>query len=383
MTNEQFFQQILDYADVKINGDRPWDIQILDDAVYDRVLEHGSLGFGESYMDGLWTSDAIDEMISRVLHAHIEEKLGIATKLKVGFKAGKVKLKHLFNAQSIERSSQDVPFHYDLGNDLFEVMLDKRMTYTCAYWQGKHGAEYLDEAQEAKLDLVCRKMGLESGMRVLDIGCGWGSFMTYAAEKYGVICDGLTLSKEQAALGQQRANNKNLPVNFILQDYRLHTTEQPYDRIVSIGMMEHVGPDNYHDYFKAAFSLLKEDGIFLLHTIGSPESKSEADAWIHKYIFPNGVIPSMCQIGAAAEDYFNIEDVHNIGPDYDTTLMAWCEKFEQAWPTLADKYGEKFHRMWRYYLLSCAGAFRCRDLNVWQFGLTKKGAELPHSVRAA
>ncbi|WP_419205599.1 cyclopropane fatty acyl phospholipid synthase [Photobacterium leiognathi] len=380
MRNDQIFQNILDFADVKINGDRPWDIQIHNEAVFDRVLKDGSLGFGESYMDGLWDCDAIDEMISRVLHAGIEDKLATTTKIQLGLKAGASKLKHLFNPQSVERVTKDVPFHYDLGNDLFEAMLDPRMTYTCAYWKD---SDDLKSAQEAKLDLVCRKMGLQPGMRLLDIGCGWGSFMMFAAEKYGVICDGLTLSKEQAALGQARADEKGLPVNFILQDYRLYHPEQPYDRVVSIGMMEHVGPENYEDYFKAAYSFLADDGIFLLHTIGSPKSKSATDPWIDKYIFPNGVIPSMAQIGASAEDYFNIEDVQNIGPDYDKTLVAWNENFEAAWPKLADKYGERFYRMWRYYLLSCAGAFRCRDLNVWQFGLTKKGAELPVSVRAA
>ncbi|MCD9537745.1 cyclopropane fatty acyl phospholipid synthase [Photobacterium carnosum] len=379
MTNEKFFENLLSHADVIINGSRPWDLHVHDERLYDRVLTDGSLGFGESYMDGWWSCDAIDEMINRILHARIDEKLDLSTKLAVGLKIGASKVKHLFNHQSIDRVTKDVPFHYDLGNDLFESMLDKRMTYTCGYWKD---AIDLDSAQEAKLDLVCRKMGLKSGMRLLDIGCGWGSFMNYAAEHYGVICDGLTLSKEQAALGQQRADDLNLPVRFIVQDYRLHKPERPYDRVVSIGMMEHVGPDNYPDYFQAAYRYLAEDGIFLLHTIGSPDSKTETDAWINKYIFPNGVVPSMTQIGSAAEDYFNIEDVQNIGPDYDKTLVAWNEKFEQNWPEISERYGEKFYRMWRYYLLSCAGAFRCRDLNVWQFGLTKKGAELPLCVRS-
>ena len=375
MSNYSIFEQLLSKADITINGTRPWDIQIHSDEVYERLLRDGSLALGETYMDGLWDCESIDEMINRILKARLDEQVTTAEKMKLGAK----KLKQFFNPQSIQRSKEDVSYHYNTGNDLFEKMLDKYMAYTCAYWRN---TDSLDVAQEQKLDLVCRKLGLEPGMRVLDIGCGWGSFMNYAAKHYGVICDGLTLSAEQVAMGKEKC--AGLPINFILTDYREFQPEKPYDRIVSIGMLEHVGPDNYDDYFKCAERFLASDGIFLLHTIGGDVSNrsEDTDPWIRKYIFPNGVIPSIAQLGKATEKRFNIEDLHNIGPDYDKTLMAWHENFEAAWPELSEKYGERFYRMWRYYLLSCAGGFRSRQLGVWQLALTKDGRAYPDCVRA-
>lgn len=375
MSNFDLFQNMLSKADIKLNGDRPWDIQIYDEAVFDRVLQHGSLGFGEAYMDGMWDCKQLDVMLDKIIRAHIDQQVSTMTKLKLGA----AKVKQFFNPQSILRAKKDVSYHYDTGNDLFEAMLDKNMAYTCAYW---HDADNLDEAQDMKLDLICRKLNLQPGQRVLDIGCGWGSFMRYAAQNYGVICDGLTLSAEQAKLGEERC--KGLPVNFILQDYREYQPEQPYDHVVSVGMLEHVGPDNYATYFQCAKRFLADDGIFLLHTIGGNVSNTvnECDPWIRKYIFPNGVIPSLAQLGKATEQLFNIEDLHNFGPDYDKTLMSWAQRFDQSWPELASKYGDKFYRMWRYYLLSCASAFRARDLNLWQLALTKVGHDHPDCVRA-
>lgn len=377
--SQEVLQQILDYADIKINGDRPWDIRVYDDKFYDRVFQDGALGFGEAYMENYWSADSVDELVYRLLSSHIEERLTSSDKIKIGFKVGASKVKRIFNRQTVKDVARDVPFHYDLGNDLFSKMLDSRMAYTCGYWKD---ATNLEEAQEAKLDLICRKIGLKPGMHVLDIGCGWGSFMNYAAEKYGAICDGITLSKEQAKLGQEIANAKNLPVTFIIEDYRKYQPENKYDAIVSVGMIEHVGPQNYLDYFKCANSFLKDNGIFLLHTIGNTESVTSTNPWIDKYIFPNGVIPSMTQLAGAMENIFNIEDVHNIGPDYDKTLMAWYANFEKAWPELKNKYGDKFYLMWKFYLLSCAAGFRAREINVWQFGLTKIGTKHPDQVRA-
>ncbi|ROR97910.1 cyclopropane-fatty-acyl-phospholipid synthase [Sinobacterium caligoides] len=376
MSNREIFENIFNEADVKINGDRPWDIVVHDDKVFDQIMLQGSIAFGEGYMDGLWDCERIDELLNRLLKINVEEKVGALNKIKVGLS----KIKSFVNPQSIAKVKQDVPFHYDLGNDLFELMLDDRMAYTCAYWKD---ASNLNEAQEAKLDLICRKLNLQPGMRLLDIGCGWSSFMNYAAEKYGVICDGLTLSVEQQQLGQKMANDNNLPVNVILQDYREFKPEQAYDRVVSIGMIEHVGPSNYDDFFKCASSFLVDNGVFLLHTIGSPHSQHSVDPWINKYIFPNGVVPSMARLGSSIEGLLNIEDIHNFGPDYDKTLVAWEANFEKNWDKISSQYSEKFYRMWRFYLLSCAGAFRSRDLSLWQIALTKIGAELPVYVRAS
>lgn len=379
MNKAHLFQNVLDIADVKINGSRSWDLIVHDDNLYDKVLTDGSLGFGEAYMDGMWECENIPEMISRLLKADILDQIDTREKFNLGVKIASSKIKKAFNLQNITRSKKDVSYHYDLGNDLYSAMLDKRMTYTCGYWKE---SQTLDQAQEAKLDLLCRKLNLKKGMRVLDIGCGWGSFMFYATEKYGVICDGLTLSKEQADYGQSLVQREQLSTNFIVQDYREYTTDKKYDRIVSVGMLEHVGPKNYREYFKKSAQLLKDDGIFLLHTIGGTISSQGTNPWVDKYIFPNGVIPSISQIGSAIEGLYNIEDLHNIGPDYDKTLCAWHDNFNDNWDRLNNKYDERFYRMWRYYLLSCAGAFRCRSLNVWQFGLTKIGVTKPEAVRA-
>lgn len=374
-SNWNLFSNLLSKAGITLNGDKPWDIQIKDERTFDKVIESGSLGFGEAYMENMWECDSIDEMISRVLKAKIDQKITTSEKLKIGAK----KIKSFLNPQSIKRVKEDVPFHYDLGNDVFENMLDKYMTYTCAYFKD---TEDLEEAQENKLDLVCKKMGLKPGMRILDIGCGWGSFMKYAAQNYGVICDGLTLSKEQKKMGEEKC--ASLPINFILQDYREYEPTTKYDRIISIGMVEHVGPENYKDFFVCANKFLKEDGLFLLHTIGGVVSSTTADCdpWIRKYIFPNGVIPSVAQLGSSMEKKFNLEDLHNIGAHYDKTLVAWFNNFDDSWDQISEKYGEKFYRMWKYYLLSCAGAFRSRDLNTWQLVLSKIGTEHPTFSRA-
>jgi cyclopropane-fatty-acyl-phospholipid synthase len=249
-------------------------------------------------------------------------------------------------------------------------MLDKRMLYTCGYWAA---VDNLDAAQEAKLDLVCRKINLEPGMTVLDLGCGFGSFAKYAAEKFGVQVKGVTVSKEQVQLGAELC--QGLPVEIRLEDYREVTGK--YDRVISIGIMEHVGYKNYRTYMEKANQCLKDDGIAFIHTIGNNISSTTSNAWITKYIFPNSMLPSIAQIARAMEGLFVMEDWHNFGQHYDKTVMAWHANFEAAWPELKDKYGERFYRMFRYYLLSCAGAFRARNIQLWQIVMTKPGRDCP------
>ncbi len=353
-------EEMLVHADIRVNGNRPWDIRIHDDRTIERALGYGNLGLGEAYMDGWWDADSLDEFFYRLLSHGIAKRI---QPLRLIFHALRVRL---LNLQSTRRSWQVGEAHYDIGNDLYQAMLDRRMTYTCGYWAE---AQTLEEAQEAKLDLICRKLQLEPGMRMLDIGCGWGSLMQFAAERYGVECVGLTVSKEQAALGAERC--KGLPVEFRVQDYR--EFDEKFDRIASIGMFEHVGRKNHRVYMEMANRCLTDEGLFLLHTIGKLRTDSTPDAWIDKYIFPNGDLPSMAQIGAATEELFVIEDVHNFGADYDRTLMAWHANFEAAWPRLRHRYDHRFYRMWRYYLLSCAGAFRARDIQLWQIVMSKNG----------
>ena len=358
--------ELLAEADVQLGGDRPWDLRFHHPETAERILARGSLGLGESYMDGWWDCDRLDEFFARVLAARLDEKVGNTTMIVQGLRA------RLFNLQNMRRAWQVGQEHYDIGNDLFEAMLDEHMAYTCGYWAE---ADNLSDAQTAKLDLICRKLGLQPGMTMLDIGCGWGSLMRYAAREYGAHCSGVTVSKEQAEYGAARC--QGLPVEFVLKDYR--EIDGRYDRVASVGMFEHVGRKNHRTYFEVARRVLADDGLFVLHTIGKNRRGVPTDPWIDRYIFPNGDLPSLGEIADAAEPFFVVEDVHNFGADYDRTLMAWHANFEAAWPQFAEKYGERFYRMWRYYLLACAGTFRARTTQLWQIVLSPDG--VPGSYR--
>jgi len=363
--SESLLLELLESAGIRINGKDPWDIRVRDPRFYERAFREPHLALGEGYMDGWWDCEAIDQFIDRVLRARLSEKIQGSWKVMAHSLQAR-----LFNLQTTSRAYEVGQKHYDLGNDLYCAMLDKRMNYTCAYWKN---ASNLDEAQEAKLDLVCKKIGLEPGMKVLELGCGWGSFAKFAAERYGAHVLGVTVSKEQVALGMEMC--KGLPVELRLQDYR--TVEGKYDRVISIGIMEHVGFKNYRTYMQVADRCLIEGGIAFIHTIGGNKSTTIGDPFSARYIFPNGMLPSIAQLGNAMEGIFIMEDWHNIGPNYDPTLMAWCANFDRAWPSLKEKYDERFRRMWRYYLLSSAGGFRSRTLELWQIVMTRVGTSQP------
>ncbi len=362
-TQKQWIEKLLAIADIKINGSNPWDIQVKNPALYNRVLSQGSLGLGESYMDGWWECQELDQFFYRLFSANIPDQVKVS--LPVIF--GVIKAK-LFNLQAVTRAFEVGQKHYDLGNDFFEKMLGESMAYSCGYWKE---ATDLDSAQFAKFDLICRKLNLQPGQRILDIGSGWGGFTKHAAKNYGVKVVGVTVSKEQAKFAEDFC--KGLPVEFRLQDYR--TLNEKFDHIVSVGMFEHVGPKNYKTYMKLAKKCLKEDGLFLLHTIGWPISENSFDPWLGKYIFPNAALPSLKQISDSAESLFIIEDVHNFGTDYDKTLMAWDKNFEENWPKFKQEYGERFYRMWKYYLFLCAALFRSRKTQLWQVVLSPDGVK--------
>jgi cyclopropane-fatty-acyl-phospholipid synthase len=370
MKNDNYKKLINDFvkpAGLKINGNQPWDVKINDPDVYKIILTGDTIALGEAYMDGKWDCDQIDELIHRLMTNNLVD--AVTTKAKIKLALGVVESKLFSHHNSKAKAFKVAETHYNLGNDLFQAMLDDRLVYTCGYWSGTPAAKTLNEAQEAKLDLVCRKIGLKAGMKVLDIGGGWGSFAKFAAEKYKAEVVNVTVSKEQVALANELC--KGLTVENRLQDYR--DIKGKFDRIVSIGMFEHVGYKNYRTYFKVAARCLKEDGIFLLHCIGANKSVTGTDPWIEKYIFPNSMLPSIEQIGKSIEDLFIMEDWHNFGPDYDKTLMQWYKNFQKAWPKLKENYDERFYRMWRLYLLSCAGLFRARHTQLWQIVLSPKG----------
>jgi cyclopropane-fatty-acyl-phospholipid synthase len=360
---EKTIRDLLALTDIKINGKNPSDIQVHDPTFYQRVLSSGPLGLGEAYMDGLWDCEALDDLIYRLLRADLEHRIS-PLKLLLPVIQSKI-----VNLQSPRRAFHIGEHHYDVGNDLFKLMLDPRMTYTCGYWKE---ADNLNDAQEAKLDLVCRKVGLQPGMRVLDIGCGFGSFAGFAAERYGVEVVGITISREQIKLGKELNNDPAIDLRF--QDYR--DINEKFDRIVSIGMFEHVGPKNYRTFMKVVERCLNDDGLFLLHTIGTNTRALAVDPWTNKYIFPGGVLPVFHQIAAAVEGVFIMEDMHNFGTHYDPTLLAWMANVDKHRDEItALGYDERFYRMWRYFLLPAAGSDRARRNQLWQIVYSKRGLD--------
>lgn len=354
-------EDLLAQANISINGVQPYDIQVHNPELYSRIIQDGSLGLGESYMDGWWDCERLDILFCKILRAQLDKKAPSNFKNLI-----RIAIAKLRNFQSKKRAWMVGEEHYDLGNDLFSLMLDPYMQYSCAYWKD---AENLEQAQLHKLDLICRKLDLKPGMSVLDIGCGWGGLAEYAAKNYHVKVTGITISKEQQKLAMERC--QGLDVKILLTDYR--DIYDQFDRVVSIGMFEHVGPKNYETYFNVVRRNLKTDGVFLLHTIGSNSTMLNADAWTSKYIFPNGCLPSIENIAHHSSGKFIMEDWHNFGADYDLTLSAWYQRFIEIWPQIESNYSERFKRMFSYYLNACAGAFRARDLQLWQIVFSPEG----------
>lgn len=355
-------ETLLSLADVEIGGSRPWDIDVHYEEFYTQIMTKGSLALGQSYMEGWWDCPKLDEFFCKILTANLDSMVKPLTCYFPALKAW------IINLQKPSRAFQIGEHHYDIGNNLYELMLDKLMIYSCGYWEN---ANTLDEAQEAKLDLACQKLHLEPGMKVLDIGCGWGGAAKFIAENYQVDVVGVTVSKLQAKLAREMC--KGLPVDIRLQDYR--DIRETFDRILSIGMFEHVGAKNYSTYMQVVRGCLKDDGIFLLHTIGGNKAAVSIDPWIERYIFPNTMLPSPKQICSAIENIYVLEDWHNFGVDYDKTLMHWFDNFHENWDRLKENYDDVFYRMWKYYLLSCAGSFRARRNQLWQIVLSPKGLD--------
>ncbi len=353
---ERTYTRLFSNADIRINGRRDWDLLVRDKRLFRRLALQGSLGLGESYVDGWWDSPHLDQFFTHLMSAELDRQV---VNLPRTFAVVSALVRNL---QSLGRSGQVGAVHYDIGNDFYREMLDHRMVYTCAYWRD---ALDLDTAQEHKLELVCRKLHLKPSMTVLDIGCGWGSFARYAAEKYGAKVVGVTISAEQAAYAREYC--AGLPVEIRLQDYRF--VDQKFDRIVSLGMFEHVGHKNYRTYMECVGRNLTDDGLFILQTVGRIERGTGVDPWVTKYIFPNSEVPTLDRICNAITDRLRLEDLENFGTDYDKTLMAWFENFEHAWPQFEKTMPPDFYRLWKYYLLLFAGIFRARRLQLWQLVL--------------
>ena len=364
-------------ANFRFNGKQPWDMQVYAAEAYQRILAGGSLGLGESFIDGQWDAAQVDELINRILRARVDNKLHHSLRLRLVLAGISGYLRNrLRNRQTRRRAREVGERHYDIGNDIYRAMLDPSMSYSCGYWEF---ADNLAAAQQAKLDLICRKLKLQPGDSLLDIGCGWGGLAEFAARNYAARVTGITVSKEQAALARERLSG--LPATIELMDYR--ALKGQFDKVVSVGMFEHVGPKNYRTFFRKTRKLMKPEGLFLLHTIGEYRTSTRGEPWIYKYIFPNGKLPSAKRIATSFEGLFTLQDWHNFGPDYDRTLMAWWENFDRAWPELKGAhYDEHFYRMWKYYLQCCAGFFRSGRGQLWQIVFSGSGLrETYRSVR--
>ena len=362
--SQRLIQDILDTAGIELNGRNPWDIQVHDKRFYSRLLKNPSLSAGESYMDGWWDCDRLDELFCRIMIAQSQIKFRDWHFLFRNLK------NYIFNLQTIKHSREVAKTHYDLDNQLYIRMLGASMAYTCAYWKD---ASCLDQAQNNKYDLVCHKLSIKPGDNILELGCGWGGFAKFAATKYACTITSVNISEQQVMFARELC--AGLPITVHQADYRdmtlYNSRNIQFDKVVSIGMCEHIGSKNYAGFMRIAHEQLKNNGLFLLHTIGNNKTYGSLDPWINKYIFPNGAIPSIKQLGGSMENYFVMEDWHNFGKDYDKTLMAWYENFNTNWPELSARYDQRFYRMWVYYLLSCAGTFRARDLQLWQIVLSK------------
>jgi cyclopropane-fatty-acyl-phospholipid synthase len=366
---EHIVRRLLSQAGVQIDGKNPWDIRVHNNGFYRLAVIYGTLGLGESYMNSWWSCEAVDQLFERLVRAELHIKAGIPLRYKLMALTAR-----LVNMQTRPRALKVIKAHYNVDSQIILSFLDEYKQYSCAYF--KETTE-LDTAQKQKLDLICRKLKLSPSDHLLDIGCGYGGLARYAAEHFGCTVTGITPSVEQIAFAREFC--KGLNVQFLQADYR--DLAGSFSKIASVGMFEHVGNKNYRTFMRIVHRLLKDGGLFLLHTIGGNTSVHSNDPWIEKYIFPNGMLPSVQQIAKSAEKLFVIEDLHNFGQYYDNTLMAWHKAFVMNWPKFRERFDQVTFRKWTYYFLHLAGAFRARKNQLWQIILSKGGIAGYLSVR--
>lgn len=379
---QKVVSEVFKAAGVRIGAKGSHDLAVNDPAFFRRLLGDPLLQFGETYMDGLWDSPAVDEVVAKLFSAERDGRISTVLPLwRVPGLAGLALIRHgyryirdrLTNRQTRARSTTVAEEHYDAGNELYRLMLDPTLTYTSGVWAPGYT---LEDAQNAKYDLIARKLGLKPGQRVLDIGSGFGGFARFAAKNYGAKVTGITISIEQ--LKAARALSAGVEgVEFLYSDYRDIPHRFPkdaFDHVVSIEMIEAVGPKNLAEYFQAAHAALKDGGRFVIQAIANNRDVFNNNPWAGKYIFRDGVAPSTEQVDKAARRAFGRPvDRQRITGHYDKTLMAWHENFTRAWPQLKGEYGERFKRMWDFYLLAAAGLFRAGDIQLDQTVYVKGG----------
>ena len=350
-------------------------LRFADKAAQTAVVLNPTLRFGELYMDGRVTVDegtiydALAVICQNIDYLERIWWLEALTTLRG-------RLQHIFKANSSVRARRNVAHHYDLDRRLYKLFLDDDMQYSCAYFE--NGAATLDDAQLAKKRHIAAKLMIEKGDRVLDIGCGWGGLALYLARICGAKVTGITLSREQLAFARERAGEagQSSGIEFRLQDYR--EIDERFDKIVSVGMFEHVGPEFYATYFQQIAKLLQPSGMALIHTIGSSRAQYEPDPWINKYIFPGGYIPALSTIMPAIERAgLYVTDIEILRLHYAETLRAWRARFLSHRAEAATLYDERFCRMWEYYLAASECAFRYTGEVVFQIQLARKVDTVP------
>ncbi len=361
---ERWVRSRLEPAGIRFNESGELNIQVNNAQFYRRAALLGSLGFGESYADGQWECDHLDKVIARILLYSVNRS-GLA---HIGIQLRSM----LFNRQSVLRSKRVARQHYDVDTTIFELMLDPYLQYTCGYFAN---TDNLDQAQIDKMAMIIQKLCLKPGDSLLDIGCGWGGFARFAAENFGIKVSGLSISQSQLAYA--RTLCKGFDCEFKYGDYRhLHEIyPQKFNAISIIGVTEHIGYKNFKNLYKVMRSRLQEGGLALQHSITRMKSTVHVEPFIDRYIFPGGMVPSVEQLAHSMAGEFVLEDVHNFGADYDQTLMAWDQnmKLAQAKIEAMPGFGQRFYRIWSYYLQSCAALFRVRQAQVMQYVLSPQG----------
>ncbi|MDD2958688.1 MAG: cyclopropane-fatty-acyl-phospholipid synthase [Lachnospiraceae bacterium] len=343
-------------------GDPVFTVKLKEAVPIAELLKSTSLALGEAYMRG-------DLEVEGNLYEALDHFLGQMGKFSTDQKALK---KLMFTSITKSSQKQEVASHYDIGNDFYKLWLDKTLSYSCGYFLREDDTLY--QAQLNKIDHTLKKLYLKEGMSLLDIGCGWGYLLIEAAKKYKIHGTGITLSEEQYKEFQKRIEEEDLQeyLTVELMDYRdLPKYGRQFDRIVSIGMLEHVGRDHYRLYMECANQVLKPGGIFLLHFISALQ-EHPGDSWIKKYIFPGGVVPSLREMISCMGDFnFHTLDVENLRLHYNRTLLKWLKNFEENLGEIRKMFDETFIRMWRLYLSACAATFHNGIIDVHQILMTK------------
>lgn len=353
---------------------QPVTIKLHNRAVYRRLVLNPALQFGEAYMDGSLTIEEgslYDALV--VFLSNLQQQ---RPKLMAGLDHVRVLLRRFHQYNPASRSRGNVAHHYDLDGEFYDLFLDSDRQYSCGYFETDDMS--LEEAQLAKKRHIAAKLNLKAGQRVLDIGSGWGGLGLYLAETAGVDVTGITLSKEQLKVSTARVAdaNRSGSVRFLLEDYR--DLEGPFDRIVSVGMFEHVGVSYFRTYFRKVHDLLSDDGVALIHTIGRSDGPGATNSWAAKYIFPGAYSPALSEMMPAIEQAgLLVTDVEVLRLHYAKTLQEWLNRFYAQRDAIASLYDERFCRMWEFYLASAEVCFRYQDLNIFQIQLTKNLEALP------